>query len=313
MMKWSSLKQALRTDAPTSVNEDAGTDSLALSDNHHGGETATPLDMLDMPSPPSPPTGEADRPDAMEGGPDPAVASQHERARDRSLCKALLGSLYDAVLILDEKGNVIGCNPRAEQFFGHTESELWGLSVTRLISGFNTLVLNKIRAHVANGRFTVLSTNGLKADGGTFAAEIAFGAIHYLHPNDLLLTIRNVDRKKKVERKQSLERDAAAYSGTPLLLIQADGAIIYANETATESCAGHRDEPLTSASIDSILADAAPLRAARDRLKSTEDNQWRGEVVVKRGRTSRTYQAVLKRLPPHRDEPATFVLTLEQA
>lgn len=308
MMKWSSLKQALRADAQTAGDKDTGTDPLVLTDDHQQGAMAAPLTMLDITSSPSP-TDEAKNVE----GPDTAVTSQHERARDRSLCKALLGSLYDAVLILDEKGNVIGCNPRAEQFFGHAEAELWGLSVTRLISGFNTLVLNKIQAHVANGRFTVLSTNGLKADGGTFAAEIAFGAIHYLHPSDLLLTIRNVDRKKKVERKQALERDAAAYSGTPLLLIQADGTIIYANAAATECCTGRRDKSLVSATIDSILADAAPLRTACGRSDGDADKIWRGKVSVKRGRASRTCQAVLQRLPPQRDEPATFVLTLEQA
>ncbi|MCA1809114.1 MAG: PAS domain-containing protein [Lentisphaerae bacterium] len=102
-----------------------------------------------------------------------------EQTRDRSLYKAVLASLYDAVIIVDHKGFIIASNGRAERFFGHSEADFWNLPCCNLITGFNPLVLGKIRAHVASGRFTVLNANCRRKDGSSFPAEIAISKIHY--------------------------------------------------------------------------------------------------------------------------------------
>ena len=188
-MKWAKLKTALRSTSATEEPKKA--DNQAKDMSAANGKP----DMREM-------VGQPD--EAVVMPPPPGAASsapQDERRRDRSLCKALMASMYEALLILDEKGTVIASNPRAEHFFGYDEATLWGMSAFKLIAGVNPVVLNQIRTYVANKRFTVLNTKGIKQDGGTFAAEIAFGSIFYLHEDDLLLTIRNVDRRPKAEQQ----------------------------------------------------------------------------------------------------------------
>lgn len=233
--------------------------------------------------------------ESVSGVAAPAL-SPAERQRDRSLCKALMNSMYDALLILDEKGNVIACNPRAEKFWGYPESTLWGMSAFQLVAGLNAIVLSKIRAHVADGRFTVLNTKGIKQGGNTFAAEIAFGAIHYLHDQDLLLTIRNVDRKQKVERKQALERDAAAYCPVPILLITETFAIEYANAATAARLTGKPDESLAGQAFTSFVADPAALQKACAAVVDQE--HWQGTLMLKdpQGK-GESVSACMRRLP----------------
>ncbi len=294
-MKWANLKTALRT----ATEEPGKTNGLVKDAPGADGkpDTLKPASTPDISVRKHPPPGAA------------AATPQDERSRDRSLCKALMASMYDALLILDEKGNVIASNPRAELFFGYDEATLWGMSAFKLIAGFNPVILNKIRAYVADDRFTVLNTKGMKQDGGTFAAEIAFGSIFYLHEDDLLLTIRNVDRRQKAERKLALERDTAAYSAIPLLLIDEAFTIQYANTAAAEDLTGNPETSLVDQSLSTFVKDTQALQNACTKAANADTARWAGPLPLKgpRGKP-RSVNATLRHLPPQRGDQTLFVL-----
>lgn len=260
-MKWSSLKDTLRgkRDEP-SVEEVSA-------------PVASPRPAVAPPPSPTPPPAPA----RVEPVPAPAAGAAQERSHDRSLFKALLGSLYDAILVTDEKGNVIETNQRAENLFGHSAADLWSMPCQSLIKEFTPLVLNKIISHAVSGRFTVLSTNGIRKDGSLFPAEIAVSRIHYLAESDLLLSIRSMERKKKGERKQALERDAAAFTTVPLMIIDAEGRIEYANPACIHLL--HRNG--TATPVGRVISEfckaidaAGPLLDLRNK-----DDRWAGPII----------------------------------
>jgi len=139
--------------------------------------------------------------------------AEKEKLRDRSLFKALLSGLYDAVLVFDTRGFVIESNKRAEQFFGYGESEMWNLPCDKLFSAVNARILTKIRTYAEAGRFMVVNAMCARKDGSTFPAEIAISRINLLNDGDLIFSIRNLERREKARERHEMELDALQYAG----------------------------------------------------------------------------------------------------
>ncbi|MFW6152558.1 MAG: PAS domain-containing protein [Verrucomicrobiota bacterium] len=154
---------------------------------------------------------------------------EKKKKQDRSLYESLLSGLYDAVLIIDTNGSVIGSNRRAELFFSYGERELWNMRCESLIGAVNQRVLTKIQAHAESGRFTVVNASCKRKDGTTFPAEIAIGRIDLLNRGDLLFSIRNLERKERAQKRNRLELDAIRHTATGIAVCNREGMIEYVN------------------------------------------------------------------------------------
>ena len=164
----------------------------------------------------------------------PATEEMKERTKDRSLYKSLLAGLYDAILILDHRGTTIGSNGRAESFFGYDVAELWSKPCTELIAAITPRVLNKIQMHAESGRFTVVSAACTRKDGTTFPAEIAISKIDLLHEGDLILSIRNQERRARAKTIHDLQQDALSCAGAGIAVCGIDGMIEMINPALTK-------------------------------------------------------------------------------
>lgn len=275
MMKWpGKLSELLRPDRHTPAER-----GQPLPAPPDPGSTQN-LDLVLNPSTARDLESQIESTSASQALQPPPTRPVSDRSRDRSLLKALLNSLYDAVLILDERGNVTATNARAASFFKFPESELWGMSIHDLITGFNALVLNKISDHVATGRFTVIHANCMQKDGALFPAEIAISRIHYLNDTDILMTIRNQKRRKASERKQMLERDAAAYTATGLLICNPDGIIEYANRRGIDLLRHNDGDGVVGQSIRNYCKDPMVDNILRP---DDEAGRWTGKVSFNTG------------------------------
>ncbi len=161
--------------------------------------------------------------------PRPMESSSPGRTADISLYKNLLAGLYDGILIFDAKGAVIGSNQRAEQYFGYTSQDLWGLQCEELVVGINARLLYKLRANAEAGRFTVVNGKCKRKDGSTFPAEIAISRIHLLHDGDFIFTIHNVERRERVKDQREMSTEAVRSAGAGIVVCTQDGAIEFAN------------------------------------------------------------------------------------
>ncbi len=150
-------------------------------------------------------------------------------ARDRSLYKALLDGMYDAILMIDPNGNVIVANRRAGKFFGYPPDDLWGMRIESLIESLNMRVRNHIRHHLETGRFTLLSTTCRRADGSSFAGEIALSIIDFLNHGDMIISIRNIDRRIAAEDDRAAVEETVRQMGTAAACCNRLGRIVFAN------------------------------------------------------------------------------------
>lgn len=207
------------------------------------------------------------------------TAPSLDRAHDRSLYKAILSSLYDAILILDEEGFIIGSNARAENLLGRDESELWSQPCSDYLSGINPIVLARIRDHVSTGRFMVLNANGKRKDGSVFPAEIAISVIHYLNSTDLLLSMRSLERRKKAEKQRQLEADAGYYAHVGIMICNRDGLIEYVNPACVRLLRQKSPDQI----LQHFLGEFCPsLTSAKEILQTpTEKIRWTGSAAFR--------------------------------
>lgn len=159
----------------------------------------------------------------------PPDAPVTARTSDISLYKNLLAGLYDGVLIFDEKGSVIGSNPRAEQYLGYASQDLWGLPCDALVVGVNTRMLYKLRANAEAGRYTVVNGNCRRKDGTTFPAEIAISRIRLINEGDFIFSIHNVERREKVREQREMSHEAIRSAGSGIVVCNKEGAIEFVN------------------------------------------------------------------------------------
>lgn len=186
------------------------------------------------PTPVSPPAGapvpaSSPTPDPPPNASASAIAAHVQKGRDISLYRNLLAGLYDGLLILDSKGNVIGSNQRAEFFLGYNEQELWGMQSDALIAGINAKVLYKLQSNAESGRFTMVNGTCKRKDGSSFPAEIAISRIRMFNEGDLIFSIRNIERKEKAREQREMSEEAIRYAAAGILVCSTEGIIEFAN------------------------------------------------------------------------------------
>lgn len=162
---------------------------------------------------------------SVAGASDQAAVKSH----DRSLYRSLLAGLYDAVLILDERGMIIGTNPRVSTLFGYPEDDLWHTPCEALIASMKPAVLQKIRTHAASGRFSVVNATCTRQDGTNFPAEIAMSIIDLLNKGDLLLSVRNIERRVMGQNRKARDLVMTDVLATAVVACRADGMIMSVN------------------------------------------------------------------------------------
>jgi PAS domain S-box-containing protein len=176
--------------------------------------------------------------------PEPSVQKQHaqtatevaasatpkvSREDDQGMFRSFLSGMYDAVLIVDDKGYVLQSNPRACEFFGYDEADLWNINCGELVPQLNTQVLFKIRTHVAERRFTVVNASCKRQDESQFPAEIAISSVVMSGETYMVLSIRNCERRNMAQHRNKIKSEALRAAGAGVIYCTSDGAILYCN------------------------------------------------------------------------------------
>jgi len=151
------------------------------------------------------------------------------RAQSMDLFRSLLAGMYDALIIVDDKGYIIQSNDRAWEFFKYSEADIWNMNCSQLVPQLNAQVLYKIRDHILKHRFTVVNAICQRQDGSSFPGEIAIGSMVMGNDTNMLLSIRNCERRNKTMHMNRIRDKALKYAGVGIVSCGLDGMIEYAN------------------------------------------------------------------------------------
>ena len=135
---------------------------------------------------------------AVPPTPSPAsapAASARPQISQRDLYRNLMDALYDAVLVLDDEGHVVDCNSRVEAIFGYAKDDMWDRPVRDIIKGFGQQLLAKLAEPLRERRPVIIDGSCVRKDGTVFAAEIAIGSVRLARGENIVVSIRDVEKR----------------------------------------------------------------------------------------------------------------------
>ena len=143
----------------------------------------------------------------------------------KSLFRQFLAGMYDAVVITDPNGHIIEINPRAEEHFGYTQDEVIDRPVSFYIPGLAPEIVQRIRRGLDQDRHMVLDANGLNKDGSKFACEVTVSMIDLMDPGDLVFTVRNTERRRRINNIFRAKSNAFQIAQCALFTCDSEGNI----------------------------------------------------------------------------------------
>jgi PAS domain S-box-containing protein len=204
------------------------------------------------------------------------------KARDISIYRQLMEGLYDALLIVDPSGHVIAQNTRAAEYFGRDVADMWHIELHVLIPAMTLAALTKIRQHVESGRFAVVQATCMRKDGTTFAAEVAVRVIRFMNDADLVFTIRNIERRKAVQRRHLMELSAVQHAAAAMAVCDAAGSLRFFNAALLKMWGYDDEAQLANVNVCTLFEE--PDLAGAMLAKPQETGTWSGRLSAHHSR-----------------------------
>ena len=173
----------------------------------------------------------------------------------KSLFRQFLAGMYDAVVITDPNGHIIEINRRAEEHFGYSQDEVVDKPISKLISGVTQDIVKRIRRALDEDRHVMIDANACGRDGARFACEITISSIEMADPDDLVFTIRNVERRRKVRDMLRAKESAFEIAQSALFTCGADGRFTHANKAFLDMFALDSEEEARKRTFAEIMGD----------------------------------------------------------
>lgn len=166
--------------------------------------------------------------------PTPVGLKVRPKVDQRALYQQLMNSLYDAVLILDDRGNVMESNIRVDEVLGYTRDEAWDLPITSVMPGMTRQLFEHLKKNLADHHNILIDSRCFRKDGSSFTGEVGVCNITFMHGNNIIFTIRNVDRRKSTLVDIKKLQAAIDNSLSPMFICNADETLTVANQLALD-------------------------------------------------------------------------------
>ena len=177
----------------------------------------------------------------------------------RSLFRQLLAGMYDAVLITDPSGHLLNLNSRAREYFRYGADDILDSPVSRFIPGVTPAIVQRIRNGLDQARHMMLDVNCLRKDGTVFPAEVTVSLVDLANIGDLVFTVRNTERRRRINNILRAKANAFQIAQTALFACDVDGNIRNCNTAFCEMFGlANEDEACTHVFADFMSDDPLP-------------------------------------------------------
>ena len=193
--------------------------------------------------------------------------------------RGLLEAAPDAMVVVNQGGEIVLLNVQAEKQFGYRRDELLGQKVTNIIPvGFaERLIADDLRStedalaqHIGTG----IELIGLRKDGGEFPIEIILSPLESAEGILVTAAIRNISVRKAAEthlsQMEGRYRGLLEAAPDAMVVVNQGGEIVLLNVQAEKQFGYHRDE-LLGQKVTNIIPVGFAERLIADDLRSTED------------------------------------------
>jgi PAS domain S-box-containing protein len=206
-------------------------------------------------------------------------AAEQHLARMEGRYRGLLEAAPDAMVVVNQGGNIVLLNVQAEKRFGYSRDSLLGQPVTNIIpEGFaERLIADGTRSAadaLAQQIGTGIELSGRRKDGSEFPIEIMLSPL--ASPEGILVTaaIRDISVRRAAE--QHLAQMEGRYRGLPeaapdaMVVVDQGGNIVLLNVQA-EKRFGYSRDALLGQPVTNIIPEGFAERLIADGTRSAAD------------------------------------------
>jgi PAS domain S-box-containing protein len=193
--------------------------------------------------------------------------------------RGLMEAAPDAMVVVNQGGEIVLLNVQAEKQFGYRRDELLGQKVTNIIpEGFaERLIADDLRSSedaLAQQIGTGIELNALRKDGSEFPIEIMLSPLE--SPEGTLVTaaIRDISVRRNAEKvlaqMEGKYRGLLEAAPDAMVVVNQGGEIVLLNLQA-EKQFGYRRDELLGQKVTNIIPEGFAERLVADDLRSAED------------------------------------------
>jgi PAS domain S-box-containing protein len=202
-----------------------------------------------------------------------------ENKESEAKYRGLLEAAPDAMVVVNQSGEIVLLNVQAERQFGYRRDELLGQKVKNIIpEGFaERLIADDLRSTedaVAQQIGTGIELNGRRKDGTEFPIEIMLNPLESAEGILVTAAIRDISVRKEAEkqvvRMESRYRGLLEAAPDAMVVVNQSGEIVLLNVQA-EKQFGYRRDELLGQKVKNIIPKGFAERLIADDLRSTED------------------------------------------
>lgn len=166
----------------------------------------------------------------------------------------LLEAAPDAMVIVNEKGEIVLVNQQTETIFGYRREELFGRDVEMLMPvNFRNKHRNHRWGYFSNPKVRYMGSGlelfATRKDGNAFPVEISLSPLKTEEGILVLASIRDITEKKKVEEKFRSLLEAAPDA---MVIVNEKGKIVLVNQQ-TEAIFGYQRDELFGKEVEMLM------------------------------------------------------------
>ena len=193
--------------------------------------------------------------------------------------RGLLEAAPDAMVVVNQQGEIVLLNVQAEKQFGYRRDELVGQKVKNIIpEGFaERLVADELRSAedaLAQQIGTGIELTGRRKDGSDFPIEIMLSPLESNEGILVTAAIRDISVRKAAEthlaQMEGRYRGLLEAAPDAMVVVNRRGEIVLLNVQAEKQFGYHRDE-LVGQKMKNIIPEGFAERLIADGLRSPED------------------------------------------
>ncbi len=206
-------------------------------------------------------------------------AAETHLAQMEGRYRGLLEAAPDAMVVVNQGGEIVLLNVQAEKQFGYRRDELLGQKVTNIIPvGFaERLIADDLRSSedaLAQQIGTGIELVAQRKDGTDFPIEIMLSPLESVEGTLVTAAIRNISVRKAAEthlaQMEGRYRGLLEAAPDAMVVVDQGGAIVLLNVQA-EKQFGYRRDELLGQKVTNIIPVGFAERLIADGLRSSED------------------------------------------
>jgi PAS domain S-box-containing protein len=193
--------------------------------------------------------------------------------------RGLLEAAPDAMVVVNQAGEIVLLNVRAEKEFGYSRNELLGQKVKnlipegfaeRLISDGTRTAAEALAQHIGTG----IELIGRRKDGTQFPIELMLSPLESAEGILVTAAIRDISVRRDAEnhlaRMEGRYRGLLEAAPDAMVVVNPGGEIVLLNVQAEKQFGYHRDE-LVGQKVKNIIPEGFAERLVADALRTTAD------------------------------------------